>query len=244
MKPRISVILSKFFQRLQDAGLVIKVSKCQFLQSEVDFLGHHISVNGIEPSKERIKVIEDFKLPETVKELRRYLGVINFYHRFIPNAAENQAVLNNYLKGKKSNDKNKIHWTEESVQAFENSKQQLCKATVLVHPSENAHNSLMVDASDNGIGAHVPGKDIIADALSRIDNLHFQPTIDYEGIAKAQEMDEELKEILSSHNSSLKLEKFQYLAPTSTYFATALQRRRDLIFQKHSGELCSTKSIT
>ncbi|GFY68276.1 uncharacterized protein TNIN_217581 [Trichonephila inaurata madagascariensis] len=60
---------------------------------------------------------------------------------------------NNYLKGKKSNDKNKIHWTEESVQAFENSKQQLCKVTVLVHPSENAYISLMVDASDNSIGA-------------------------------------------------------------------------------------------
>ncbi|GFY76198.1 uncharacterized protein TNIN_173971 [Trichonephila inaurata madagascariensis] len=85
----------------KDAGLVIKIAKCQFLQTEVDFLGHHISVNGIEPSKERIKVIEDFKLPETVKDLRRYLGVINFYHRFIPNAAENQAVLN-YLKGKKT----------------------------------------------------------------------------------------------------------------------------------------------
>ncbi|GFS41547.1 dopamine beta-hydroxylase [Trichonephila inaurata madagascariensis] len=112
-------------QSTPDVGLVIKVAKCLFLQTEVDFLGYHISVNGIEPSKERIKVIEDFKLPETVKELRRYLGVINFSHRFIPNAAENQAILNNYLKGKKSNDKNKTHWTEESVQAFENSKQQL-----------------------------------------------------------------------------------------------------------------------
>ncbi|GFY62698.1 transposon Tf2-11 polyprotein, partial [Trichonephila inaurata madagascariensis] len=129
------------------------VAKCQFIQTEVDFLGHHISVNGIEPSKERIKVIEDFKFPETVKKLRRYLGVINFYHQFIPNAAENQAVLSNYLKGKKSNDKNKIHWTEESVQAFENSKRLLCKVTVLVHPSENAHISLMFDASDNGISA-------------------------------------------------------------------------------------------
>ncbi|GFY53803.1 uncharacterized protein K02A2.6 [Trichonephila inaurata madagascariensis] len=85
----------------EDAGIVIKIEKCQFLQTEVDLLDHHISVNGIDPSKERIKVIEDFKLPETVKELRRYLGVINFYHRFIPNTAENQAVLNNYLKGKK-----------------------------------------------------------------------------------------------------------------------------------------------
>ncbi|GFW88433.1 hypothetical protein TNCV_3552031 [Trichonephila clavipes] len=61
--------LKQVFQRLQDAGFVIKVAKCQFLQTEVDFLGHPISVNGIEPSKERIKVIKDFKFPETVQEL-------------------------------------------------------------------------------------------------------------------------------------------------------------------------------
>ncbi|GFY53528.1 gag pol polyprotein [Trichonephila inaurata madagascariensis] len=63
--------LKQVFQRLQDAGFVIKIMKCQYLQTEVDFLGHHISVNGIEPSKERIKVMEDFKFPETVKDLRR-----------------------------------------------------------------------------------------------------------------------------------------------------------------------------
>ncbi|GFY53090.1 transposon Ty3-G Gag-Pol polyprotein [Trichonephila inaurata madagascariensis] len=45
--------LKQVFQRLHDAGLVIKVAKCQFLQNEVDFLGHHISVSGIEPSRER-----------------------------------------------------------------------------------------------------------------------------------------------------------------------------------------------
>ncbi|GFT71137.1 hypothetical protein TNCV_3001541 [Trichonephila clavipes] len=250
--------LKQVFQRLQDADFVIKAAKCQFLQTEVDFLGHHISINDIEPSKERIKVIEDFKLPETVKKLRTYLGVINFYHRFIPNAAENQSVLSNYLKGKKSNDKNKIHWTEESVQAFENSKRQLCIVTVLVHPSENANISLMVDVSDNGIGAwlqqlehrkldkatlrqqrhleyiaqftvnvqHVPGKDnIVANALSQIDKLHLQPAIDYEGIVKAQEIDEELKEILSSHNFSLKLEKVPIFDSNIFYDCSAKKKR-------------------
>ncbi|GFX54010.1 hypothetical protein TNCV_1155411 [Trichonephila clavipes] len=314
--------LKQVFQRLQDAGLVIKIAKCQFLQTEVDFLGHHISVNSIEPTKERIRVIEDFKLPETVKELQRYLGVISFYHRFIPNAAENQAILNNYLREGGSNDKNKIHWTEESVQAFENSKRKICKATVLVHPSENAHISLMVDASNDGIGAvvqqlehgvwkplsffsrkltvapkrystydrellaayssvkyfkhflesrnftiitnhkpliyafrqkldkatprqqrhleyiaqftvdiqHVPGKDnIIADALSQIDKLHLQPTIDYEGIAKAQETDEELKEILSSHNSSLKLGKVPIFGSVFDIFCDCSAKKRPYI---------------
>ncbi|GFY68421.1 uncharacterized protein K02A2.6 [Trichonephila inaurata madagascariensis] len=170
-----------------DAGLVLKVAKCQFLQTEVDFLGHHISVNGIEPLKERIKVIEDFKLPETVMDLRRYLGVINFYHRFIPNAGENQAVLNNYLKGKKT----------------------------------------------------VPGKDnIIADALSRIDELHLQPTIDYEGIAKAQEMDEELKEILSSHNSSLKLEKVPIFGTNFDIFCDCSEKEEDTLYSRSIPENC------
>ncbi|GFX63449.1 retrovirus-related Pol polyprotein from transposon 297 [Trichonephila clavipes] len=72
--------LKHVFQRLQDAGLVIKAAKCQFLQTEVDFLGHHIFVIGIEPSKKRIKLIKYFKLSYTVKELRRYLGVITHTH--------------------------------------------------------------------------------------------------------------------------------------------------------------------
>ncbi|GFR16602.1 hypothetical protein TNCT_576251 [Trichonephila clavata] len=60
-----------------------------------------------------LRASEDFKLPETVNEFRRYVGVINFYNRFIPNTAENQVILINYLKGTKSNVNNKIHWTEE-----------------------------------------------------------------------------------------------------------------------------------
>ncbi|GFU29357.1 transposon Tf2-9 polyprotein, partial [Trichonephila clavipes] len=120
--------LKQIFQRLQDAGFVIKIAKCQILQSEVDFLRHHISVNGIEPSNERIK-------------------------------------------GKKSNDKNKIHWTEESVQAFENSKRQLFKATVLIHPSENARISLMVDVSDKGIGA----------VLQQLDHRSGNPLVSFQG---------------------------------------------------------------
>ncbi|GFY44114.1 transposon Tf2-9 polyprotein [Trichonephila inaurata madagascariensis] len=145
MKPSMSVTLDNVFR---NAGLVIKVAKCQFLQTEVDFLGHYISINGIGLSKERIKVIDDLKLSETAKELRRYLGLIliliNFYHRFIPNAAGNQAILNNYFKGNESNENKKIHLKEELVEAFENSKRQLCKATVLVHTSENAHISLIL----------------------------------------------------------------------------------------------------
>ncbi|GFW03629.1 retrotransposable element Tf2 155 kDa protein type 1 [Trichonephila clavipes] len=77
---------------------------------------------------------------------------------------------------------------------------------------------------------HVPGKDnIIADALSRIDELHLQPAIDYEGIAKAQEMEEELKEILSSHNFSLKLEKFPIFGSNFDIFCDFSAKKRTYI---------------
>ncbi|GFY68653.1 gag pol polyprotein [Trichonephila inaurata madagascariensis] len=102
---------------------------------------------------------------------------------------------------------------------------------------------------------HVPGKDnIIADALSRIDELHLQPTIDYEGIEKAQEMDEELKEILSSYNSSLKLEKvpifgsnFDYSAKKKRPYIPKAFRR--LVFNNihnlaHPGIRTTTKLLT
>ncbi|GFT99937.1 uncharacterized protein TNCV_1079761 [Trichonephila clavipes] len=74
---------------------------------------------------------------------------------------------------------------------------------------------------------HVPGKDnIIADALYRIDELHLQPTIDYEDIAKAQEVDEELKEILSSHNSSLKLEKIPIFGSNFDIFCDCSAKKK------------------
>ncbi|GFX50396.1 integrase catalytic domain-containing protein [Trichonephila clavipes] len=74
---------------------------------------------------------------------------------------------------------------------------------------------------------HEPGNDnIIADALSRIDELHLQPAIDYEGIAKAQEMDEELKKILSSHNSSLKLEKVPIFGSNLDIFCVCSAKKK------------------
>ncbi|GFY71043.1 uncharacterized protein TNIN_327171 [Trichonephila inaurata madagascariensis] len=70
---------------------------------------------------------------------------------------------------------------------------------------------------------------MIADALSRIDELHLQPTIDYEGIAKAQKRNEELKEILSSHNSSLKLEKVPIFDSNFDIFCDCSAKKRPYI---------------
>ena len=85
--------LRKVFARLAEYGLVINPDKCEFGKSELTFLGHHISKDGILPLQEKVKVILDFPLPSSTKNLREFLGLVNFYHRFIDNCATLQAPL-------------------------------------------------------------------------------------------------------------------------------------------------------
>ncbi|GFQ96371.1 hypothetical protein TNCT_495331 [Trichonephila clavata] len=76
--------LKEIFRSLDENGLVLKISKCIFAKPEVDFLGHHVSASGIRPTTERIQAILDFNRQSTVKQLRRFLGMLNFYRRFLP----------------------------------------------------------------------------------------------------------------------------------------------------------------
>lgn len=94
-------------------------------------MGHHVSENGIKPIPERIQVIRDYKKPLIAKDLKNFLGTINFYRRFIPHAVNNQMILQSLINGNKKNDKTPIKWTEETSIAFQKCKEDLCNATLL-----------------------------------------------------------------------------------------------------------------
>ncbi|GBN21459.1 Transposon Tf2-6 polyprotein [Araneus ventricosus] len=145
--------LKQVFQRFEEYGVQLNASKCVLVKSSVKFLGHIVTPEGITPLPEKVSAITDFPEPSTVKDLRRFLALINFYRRFVPNAARTQAVLNAYLKGANKNDKTPITWTEEARNAFKKCKHYLAEATVLYHPSANATLAIVVDASDNAVGA-------------------------------------------------------------------------------------------
>lgn len=145
--------LQLLFERLRDFNIIVNPAKCVFGASEVDYLGHHISADGTCPLKAKVEAILNFPKPETVKELRRFLGMLNFYRRFVANAAEIQSPLLVYLRNSKKNDKTKIQWTAEAESAFLRCKEKLAHATLLVHPAENAPLRLTTDASDTAIGA-------------------------------------------------------------------------------------------
>ncbi|GFT96563.1 hypothetical protein TNCV_5022201 [Trichonephila clavipes] len=150
------------FTRLQQYGLSLKPSKCIFGVNSINFLGIKVSESGIEPLSDRVDCILNFPRPTTITQLRRFLGLFNFYRRFVPKAAHLLAPLNKFLEGIKNFKKSKkvscknlhdsIQWTEEAEQAFNDTKNALADATLLRHPIPGAKLSLWTDASDKDVG--------------------------------------------------------------------------------------------
>ncbi|CAB0015814.1 unnamed protein product [Nesidiocoris tenuis] len=139
-------------QRLHDHGLSINVEKCQFLQDSIDFLGYTISSKGISPMKDKVSAIESYPRPKTVAELKRFLGMINFYHRFCPHLADIQSSL--HISSTK-NDQRPVEWNSDMLEAFEKCKQTLSADTLLVFPDPDATLSIMCDASQTAIGGAI-----------------------------------------------------------------------------------------
>lgn len=145
--------LRTVLQQLDKYGITINPSKCVLGKPEVTFLGYSVSQYGIKPPKSKIQAIIDYPKPTCIEELRRFLGMMNFYREHIPTAAAIQAPLNAYLHNAKKRDKTEIKWHKESEMAFEACKASIQSAALLAHPSFSAPLALMCDASDRCAGA-------------------------------------------------------------------------------------------
>lgn len=156
--------LHQVFTRLREYGMVINVSKCVFGVPEVTFLGYRISESGTKPLDEKVQAIRDFQPPKDVKTLRRFLGMANFYRRFLPGAAQIQAPLNALLAGSVKGS-TPINLTGEALKAFTLTKESISKAALLAHPDCHSKLALVTDASDTSIGA----------VLQQLKNDSWQP---------------------------------------------------------------------
>ncbi|GFY27528.1 retrovirus-related Pol polyprotein from transposon 17.6 [Trichonephila clavipes] len=94
-------------RKLSSYGLKLNISKCVFGVTELIFLGHLITPDGIKPLPDKVQAVLDYKQPETVGSLRKFLGLLNFYRRFLPKAAEQQYLLSEFLKVLKE-----VHFTK------------------------------------------------------------------------------------------------------------------------------------
>ena len=137
------------FRRLAEHDLVLSPAKCQFGQSKIEFLGHTVSKDGIEPLPGKVAAIAQFPKPSTTEELKRFLGMINFYNRFMPRAAEIMRPL--YEASTKKNAP--LHWTGDMDRAFVEARQALANTTMLRHPRPGAEIAMGADASGEAVGA-------------------------------------------------------------------------------------------
>ncbi|XP_047517455.1 uncharacterized protein K02A2.6-like isoform X1 [Pieris napi] len=139
--------IEKVFSILQNNGLKIKKNKCNFLASEVKYLGYIIDKDGIRVDPDKVKAIVGMVYPKNVSELKSFLGMVNFYGKFIKNLSTHLAPLYELLKAGKQ-----FIWSKESSLAFNKVKKLLCSAEVLVHFDISAESIVTCDASSYGVG--------------------------------------------------------------------------------------------
>nr|VZH98603.1 unnamed protein product [Spirometra erinaceieuropaei] len=141
--------LALVFDRLDQFGVVINPSKCVLGVPSLDFLGHLVNAQGLRPLSSKVEAIRDFPSPTSKRQLQRFLGMENFYRRFLPNCANLMLPLTNLLSGPKG----PLELRGHALTAFERIKTSLADATLHTDPAPEAPLSLMVDASTVAVGA-------------------------------------------------------------------------------------------
>jgi hypothetical protein len=145
--------LQSLFHKLTEYGLTINPAKCILGVTSLDFLGYNISANGITPLENKVCIIYNFPKPIHQRKLREFLGMLNFYHRFIPKCAQLLAPLHKLLAAPKQGKATTISWTVETEGAFVAAKTALSRATQLSYIDHSAPCSIAVDASSTAVGA-------------------------------------------------------------------------------------------
>ncbi|KAJ4729345.1 Retrotransposon protein, putative, Ty3-gypsy subclass, partial [Melia azedarach] len=139
--------LRKVFQVLRENELYVKKEKCSFAQREVYFLGHKIKDGMLMMEKAKVQAIQEWEPPTKIHDLRSFLGLVNYYRRFIKSYSARAAPLTDLLKKNRSWD-----WTEECQHAFEDLKKAIMEETVLALPDHTKPFKVHTDASDFAIG--------------------------------------------------------------------------------------------
>ena len=140
--------LELVFDRLREAGLRLKPSKCSFAKTEIKLLGYIISKNGITSDPEKVEAIANLKPPETKREVKSFLGMAGYYRQCVPDYAKHAAPLVKLTRNNQT-----WEWSEEQQNAFDTLKNLWCSQYVLAHPDPSKPYKLYTDASGYALGA-------------------------------------------------------------------------------------------
>ena len=146
--------LEAVFKKLSSAGLKLKPSKCKFFKSQITYLGHIVSNEGIATDLKKIKAIQLWPRPETVTQVWKFTGLTNYYRKFIHNYAKIAKPLHQLVSGENAKLKcMTVKWTEDCEQSFLKLKDLCSNTPVLAYLDYTKNFKLYTDASENGLGA-------------------------------------------------------------------------------------------
>ena len=130
------------FQRLREADLKLKDSKCNYFKTHVQYLGHLVSGKGIKPLPEKLESVKKMPAPTTPKEIKQFLGLVGYYRKFIPRFADIARPMTSLTKQDVP-----FEWTIQCQASFEMLKDALITSPILKYPDPNKPYTLFTDAS-------------------------------------------------------------------------------------------------
>lgn len=143
-------VLSEVLQRLRSANLTARPTKCSLAYPKLECLGHIVGDNKLHPHPDKVKAIREANHPVTKKQLRSFLGLVNFYRKFIPNFAQIALPLTDLTR---KFSPSKLQWTEAQELAFQTLKSSITTSPILKLPDLSKVFIVQTDASDRGLGA-------------------------------------------------------------------------------------------
>ena len=147
--------LELVFKKLKENRLYVKLKKCEFLKSSVEYLGHIVGNNSIKPDTNKVEAIQQWPVPKDSKEVMSFMGLANFYRKFVKDFSNITVPLTNIM-GKKS----KFYWGNDQEIAFKQIKEALSSQPVLKLPSRLGRFRVHTDASEYAIGAVLEQEDL------------------------------------------------------------------------------------
>ena len=140
-------LVEEVLKRLGENDLFIKLEKCKWKVREVEFLGVVIGLKGVEMQKKKVEGVLNWPIPRNVKEVQKFLGLANYYRRFIKNFVRIAAPLHVLVRKEQ-----KWKWEQEQEEAFEKLKVVFTTEPVLAIPDINREMRVEADISDYAIG--------------------------------------------------------------------------------------------
>ena len=165
--------LKRVLNKAREYNLKLSPSKCEFRKSEITYIGHTLSSEGLKPDSDKLRAVEQMKAPTNKKELQTFLGFVQYLAKFLPNMSDVSAPLRQLLHKEVE-----WHWENEQEKSFQTLKKMCTNAPVLAYFDETKPIVLTVDSSSKGLGAAIvqDGKPIAyaSSALSETQQRYSQ----------------------------------------------------------------------